>query len=54
MEKTNVANTNLIYTTQPDYIAGIEARGFVSASMLAFKYKLVLFLLENRINYLEK
>ena len=27
----------LITTTKPDYIAGIEARGFISASALAFK-----------------
>ena len=28
---------NLISTTKPDYIAGIESRGFISASALAFK-----------------
>ena len=27
----------LISTTKPDYIAGIESRGFISASVLAFK-----------------
>ncbi len=27
----------LILTTKPDYIAGIEARGFITASVLAFK-----------------
>ncbi|WP_269610375.1 adenine phosphoribosyltransferase [Prochlorococcus marinus] len=29
----------LISTTNPDYIAGIESRGFISASALAFKYE---------------
>ena len=29
---------NLISTTKPDYIAGIESRGFISASALAFKH----------------
>ena len=29
---------NLIYTTKPDYIAGIESRGFISASALAFSH----------------
>ncbi len=28
---------NLISSTKPDYIAGIESRGFISASALAFK-----------------
>ena len=28
---------NLISTKKPDYIAGIESRGFISASALAFK-----------------
>ena len=28
---------NLISTAKPDYIAGIESRGFISASALAFK-----------------
>tara|TARA_Y100001968_G_scaffold332575_1_gene391291 strand:+ start:1486 stop:2004 length:519 start_codon:yes stop_codon:yes gene_type:complete len=28
---------NLISTSKPDYIAGIESRGFISASALAFK-----------------
>ena len=28
----------LISTTKPDYIAGIESRGFISASALAFKH----------------
>ena len=28
----------LISTTKPNYIAGIESRGFISASALAFKY----------------
>ncbi len=27
----------LIFTTKPDYIAGIESRGFITASALAFK-----------------
>ena len=27
----------LIFTSKPDYIAGIESRGFISASALAFK-----------------
>ena len=27
----------LIYTTKPDYLAGIESRGFIAASALAFK-----------------
>ena len=44
----------LISTSKPDYIAGIESRGFISASALAFKLEiLVLFLLENLINYQE-
>ena len=30
----------LISTTKPDYIAGIESRGFISASALAFKLEL--------------
>ena len=30
----------LIDTTKPDYIAGIESRGFISASALAFKLEL--------------
>ena len=29
----------LIYNSKPDYIAGIESRGFISASALAFKHK---------------
>tara|TARA_Y100001968_G_scaffold324086_1_gene362779 strand:+ start:2286 stop:2804 length:519 start_codon:yes stop_codon:yes gene_type:complete len=29
---------NLISTTKPDYIAGIESRGFITASALAYKY----------------
>ena len=29
----------LIYTKKPDYIAGIESRGFISASALAFKHE---------------
>ena len=29
----------LISTTKPDYIAGIESRGFISASALAFKHE---------------
>ena len=29
----------LISTTKPDYLAGIESRGFISASALAFKHK---------------
>ena len=29
----------LISTNKPDYIAGIESRGFISASALAFKYE---------------
>tara|TARA_B100001250_G_C19795924_1_gene788692 strand:+ start:553 stop:1071 length:519 start_codon:yes stop_codon:yes gene_type:complete len=28
---------NLVTTTKPDYIAGIESRGFISASALAYK-----------------
>ena len=31
---------NLISTTKPDYIAGIEARGFISASALAYKLEI--------------
>ena len=30
----------LINTTKPDYIAGIESRGFISASALAFKHEI--------------
>ena len=30
----------LITTTKPDYIAGIESRGFISASALAFKLEI--------------
>ncbi len=30
----------LIYATQPDYIAGIESRGFISASALAFTHEI--------------
>ncbi len=30
----------LIATTKPDYIAGIESRGFISASVLAFKHEI--------------
>ena len=30
----------LISTTKPDYIAGIESRGFISASALAFKHEI--------------
>ena len=41
----------LISSTKPDYIAGIESRGFISASALAFNMRLVLFLLENLTNY---
>ena len=29
----------LISTTKPDYLAGIESRGFISASALAFKHE---------------
>ena len=29
----------LIITIEPDYIAGIESRGFIAASALAFKYE---------------
>ena len=29
----------LISSTKPDYIAGIESRGFISASALAFKHE---------------
>tara|TARA_Y100001968_G_scaffold282537_1_gene280552 strand:- start:41 stop:559 length:519 start_codon:yes stop_codon:yes gene_type:complete len=29
---------NLIYSSKPDFIAGIESRGFISASALAFKH----------------
>ena len=29
----------LILTTKPDYIAGIESRGFISASALAYKFE---------------
>ena len=31
---------NLIATIKPDYIAGIESRGFISASALAFKLEI--------------
>ena len=31
---------NLISTKKPDYIAGIESRGFISASALAFKLEI--------------
>ena len=31
---------NLISTKKPDYIAGIESRGFISASSLAFKLEI--------------
>ena len=30
----------LISTSKPDYLAGIEARGFISASALAFKHEI--------------
>ena len=30
----------LVSTTQPDFIAGIESRGFISASALAFKHEI--------------
>ncbi len=30
----------LISTTKPDYIAGIESRGFISASALSFKHEI--------------
>tara|TARA_Y100001968_G_scaffold196612_1_gene180346 strand:- start:1787 stop:2305 length:519 start_codon:yes stop_codon:yes gene_type:complete len=30
---------NIISTKKPDYIAGIESRGFISASALAFKHE---------------
>ena len=33
-----------ISTAKPDYIAGIESRGFIDASVLGFKNKIVLFL----------
>ena len=31
---------NLISTLKPDYLAGIESRGFISASALAFKLEI--------------
>ena len=31
---------NLISTSKPDYLAGIESRGFISASALAFKLEI--------------
>ncbi len=41
----------LISTSKPDYIAGIESRGFISASALAFKLDVGFIPIRNRINW---
>ena len=41
---------NLIFNFKPDFIAGIESRGFETASALAYKNQ-ILFQLERVVNY---
>ena len=40
MERINVASWTYNINSKPDYKAGIESRGFITASAITFKYEI--------------
>ena len=51
MEWINAAMQMLISGSKPDYIAGIESRGFISESALAFKLGIDFIPIRKQTNY---